>query len=300
MRYEKPPKSIEQQVALLVERGLCGNPATIAKRLRTVNYYRLSGYWYPFRQPNDLFRPGTHIDEVWSRYMFDRKLRLVLLDAIERIEVSVRTKIAYLHAIEFGPFGYADDSAALREQAETVTRAQFLERVQQDTSKSHEEFMRHFRKKYGDVHAMPPIWIAAEVMSMGTLVSLFKLCPPSTQNAVAREYEVPVKVFATWLLALNAARNICAHHGRLWNRQLGVKPMIPREFTHPQWHSPSSIANNRVFALLSICRHCLKMIAPKSGWSMRVTNLLDNAPDIPKHAMGIPHNWKEHSLWSAT
>jgi abortive infection bacteriophage resistance protein len=66
--------------------------------------------------------------------MFDRNLRLVLLDAIERIEVSVRTKIAYLHAIEFGPFGHADDSVSLREQAETVTRTQFLERVQQDTS----------------------------------------------------------------------------------------------------------------------------------------------------------------------
>jgi abortive infection bacteriophage resistance protein len=298
MVYEKSPKSIDEQVELLQQRGMGGDAESIARRLTVVNYYRLSGYWYPFREVDDSFRIGTHIDEIWYRYMFDRRLRLLLLDAIERVEVSIRTKIAYQHSMKYGPFGYATNPSSLLSSVDSTTREALLSRMHDETKRSREEFMEHFRTKYGDEHSLPPLWIAAEVMSMGALVSLFKVCPKDIRDEVAREFGIPEKVFASWLLALNAARNIAAHHGRLWNRELGIKPLIPRPFVQPWWHDPFTISNNRVFALLSICRHCLEVIAPNSGWPKRVSSFIEDSRGIPLRAMGMPDHWKEHRLWS--
>ncbi len=91
MKYAKPPLTLEQQAELLLSRGMRGDRATMIDRLAVVNYYRLSGYWHPFRNSgDDTFRPNTTFTNVWQRYAFDRRLRLLVIDAIERIEVAVR------------------------------------------------------------------------------------------------------------------------------------------------------------------------------------------------------------------
>ncbi len=113
MEYNKPPLTVEEQAKLLIKRGLSGNLELIMSRLAAVNYYRLSGYWYPFRNPDDSFKPGTTFDNVWELYVFDRHLRLLVMDAIERIEISVRSQLAYNHSHTYGSFGYATQKAAL-------------------------------------------------------------------------------------------------------------------------------------------------------------------------------------------
>ncbi|NOQ51188.1 MAG: hypothetical protein GQ578_03055 [Desulfuromonadaceae bacterium] len=98
MRYNKPPITVDQQAELLIERGLiCDDLPRLKRYLASIGYYRLSAYWLPFEQPstdpvsrNHSFRPDTDFDQVLSLYIFDRKLRLVVLDALERIEVAVR------------------------------------------------------------------------------------------------------------------------------------------------------------------------------------------------------------------
>jgi abortive infection bacteriophage resistance protein len=82
-------------------------------RVSAVNYYRLSGYWYPFRNPDDTFKAGTTFEAVWRRYVFDRRLRLLVMDAVERLEVAVRSQLAYHHAHQHGPFAYASEIASL-------------------------------------------------------------------------------------------------------------------------------------------------------------------------------------------
>ena len=113
MKYSKPPLTIDEQVELLLKRGMDGNPDVMAQRLTAVNYYRLSGYWHTFRNPDDTFKPGTTFDLVWNTYVFDRHLRLLVMDAIERIEIAVRSLMAYHHAHEHGAFAYALDPKSL-------------------------------------------------------------------------------------------------------------------------------------------------------------------------------------------
>ena len=95
MEYKKSPLTFEQQADLLISRGLQADRAQLISSLKSVNYYRLTGYLYPFRMADDTFKPGTTLEMVWRRYSFDRRLRVLVMDAIERVEVAVRTQLVY-------------------------------------------------------------------------------------------------------------------------------------------------------------------------------------------------------------
>lgn len=188
-----------------------GDPKDIRRRLASVNYYRLSAYWYTFCSTNDQFRPGTQFETVWERYVFDRELRLLVIDALERIEVGVRARLAYEHAIAGGPFGYEADPVAVFPY-HPQKRTEFFDRLRKDLDGSHEAFVQHFTGKYGDHHVWPPVWVTAEVLTFGGIVSFFRGSPRGVRRDVADHFGVPDVVFESWLLSLNVVRNICAHH----------------------------------------------------------------------------------------
>jgi len=98
VKFNKPHLTLEEQLTLLETRSLIVQDRKRAKHfLGHLNYYRLSGYWFPFKQSPTInqFRPNTSFEDVLNLYIFDRELRLLVIDAIERIEVSVRSKWAY-------------------------------------------------------------------------------------------------------------------------------------------------------------------------------------------------------------
>lgn len=297
MKYTKQPLTLEQQADQLLHRGMSGDRELMVARLASVNYYRLTAYWLPFRNPDDTFKPGTTFDVVWNRYVFDRRLRLLVMDAVERIEIAVRTQLAYHHAHSYRAFGYAEDPASLP-KLNAADRIQFIQRVAEETDRSREPFVGHFRSKYGDVHRPLPVWMVTEVMTFGTILTFFRGCSHHVKQNVASHFGVPERVFDSWLLTLNAVRNICAHHGRLWNRELGVKPLIPRLPKYPDWHTPVAVTNNRMFAVLTICRHCLRCVAPQSGWSNRIRSLLAEFSRVPRVSMGFPADWERCPIWS--
>jgi len=115
VEYSKGALTFEEQADRLLSRGLSAGRDELIGRLRAVSYYRLSGYLYPFREKeadgsaSDRSAAGTNLGAVWQRYCFGRRLRVLILDAIERIEVSVRTKLVYHFSHDHGPFGYCDD-----------------------------------------------------------------------------------------------------------------------------------------------------------------------------------------------
>ncbi len=295
MRFEKPPLSFEEQAALLLSRGLVADPLELVDTLHHVNYYRLSGYLYPFREPDETYRPGTTLDTVWRRYTFDRRLRLMVLDAIERVEVAVRTQLVYEHVHRYGPFGYTDPDNLPK--LDSQRHRLFLTRVGDETARSKEVFVKHFKAKYGDQHTYLPLWMVSEIIPYGVLFTLFSGVEPDIKRAISRAYAIPDKVLSSWLGVLNMVRNICAHHGRLWNRELGVKPLIPNPNKHPQWHCPHTIPNSRVFAVLTILKYLIGITAPKSHWPDRVRELLDEYKDIPRRPMGFIENMDESPLW---
>lgn len=293
MEYRKPALTFQQQADLLLSRGLIADREELIRRLKVVSYYRLSGYWYPFRNPDDTLQPGTSLDRVWRRYTFDRKLRLLVLDAIDRVEIAVRTGLAYRHCHAYGPFGYLKTSSLPGLDIGDFNR--FQGKLKDELRRTQEAFVTHFKGKYGDVHPDLPLWMAAELMSFGMVFTLFRGMEKTIKRPVAAEFGVAFKVMESWLSTLNAIRNICAHHGRLWNRVLGVKPLIPAK--DPKWHTPAEISNDRIFGVLVILRYLLGVVAPQSRWHDRLATLIVDYPDIPLHQMGFVQNWRDCPIW---
>ncbi len=280
--------------ALLTSRGLLRDSREIADRLAAVSYYRLSAYWYPFRLSDDSLRPGTSMETIWRRYTFDRQLRLLVLDAIERVEIAIRTLVVNQHSLLHGPFGYLD-----RMHLPNLTPAdhgQLLRRTREEAGRSREDFVSHFFGKYTSETDLP-LWMACELMTFGGLLTLFRGLATPLKQSIARAYGVSDTVLDSWLLAINQIRNICAHHARLWNRVLGVKPMIPRQRKNPDWHTPVAIPDDRIFGCLTVLRYLLRITAPTSQWQSRLQTLLSSYPEISTRDMGFPEHWTDSPLW---
>lgn len=303
MEYLKGHLSLEEQAQQLLNRGLLADKEELIKRLSAVNYYRLSGYLYPFREPgSDSFRANTRLKTVWDRYCFDRRLRVLLLDAIERVEVAVRTQLVYRFSQAHGAFGHCceENLPGLK----VLEYVEWREALIEETQRSKEAFKEHFFKKYGDCHQNLPIWMVCELMSMGSMLTFYKGVEKNIQDKVAGHFGMPDELLLSWLRSLYAARNICAHHSRIWNRLLGYAPGLPHKNKHPEWHLENEngkklITNNRCGMVLIICHQFLKRISPTSQWQQRVNQLFAEYPEIPLGDMGLYADWQNHPLWKS-
>jgi abortive infection bacteriophage resistance protein len=192
MRYSKQPLSFAEQLQLMQERGLAiTDPDRALRWLKKISYYRLSAYFLPFKD-NGNFLPGTEFDDVAGLYIFDRKLRLLVLDAIERIEVEVRTAITYEIARAHGPFGHLDP-ANFDPQYRHVD---LLRDIRIEEARAGETFVLHFRNKYTSEPDLP-VWMATELLSLGAISLMYRYLSPAIKTAIARPYGVPLAWAAT-------------------------------------------------------------------------------------------------------
>ena len=300
MRYEKPWLSYEQQADLLEERGLEFDREDLISRLSDVGYYRLSGYWYIFKQGSsdggESFVAGTSFKKVWDLYTFDRQLRIITFDAIERVEVYMRTQLAYRLAETAGPFGYLDRSTLPNLDQDRYEH--FISRCHVAYGRSRTMFTQHFKRKYGDTHQLPPYWTLVNIMDFGMMLTLFKGAPEEIKKAISDDMGVRPEVFESWLLTLNTVRNACAHHERLWNKRLGNKTKIPRGHRYPEWHSPHEVNNSSAFTLLTILGYLLERIAPGTSWFSKVLDLINGRGKDDLRRMGFYEGWETCPMWA--
>ena len=283
VKYTKRALTVDEQADRLLGRGLVADRNEPSARPRSVSYYRLSGYWYPFRLSDDSFVEGTTLEAVWRRCTFDRQFRLLVLDAVERVEICVRTELVYTLAHAQGPFGYGDAANLPNLSAESY--GDFVDKLDTEGRRSREPFIQHFREKYGSEHDRPPCRMATELMTFGMPLTLFRGSPTSVKRDIARRFGVSSEALMSWLRALNGVSSTCAHHGRLWNRELGLKPKIPNK--DARWHDPVEVSNNRLFGILTILKYLLDEVAPQSQRPQRLAALCRLSGD-PTDAHGLP------------
>lgn len=278
---------------LLQQRGMTvAAPETAEFYLRHLNYYRLAAYWLPFESDHQShrFRAGTTFEQVLNLYVFDRELRLLVLDAIERIEVSMRARWAYELAHRHGPYAHLDPFLTRNPHHWTSN----LENLKREVDRADETFIRHLREKYAE--ELPPVWAVCEVMSLGLLSRWYRnLKPDGTRSAIAKTYGVDERTLQSWLHHLSTVRNVCAHHSRLWNREFTVTPTIP---------NPAPVAlrgqfvgsSRKIYNSLTIMLHLMNVIAPDHHWKKHLLTLID-AHAIPTEAMGFPNAWETLDAW---
>ena len=296
MKYSKPFKTFEEQADLLVSRGMGGDRDVLVAHLKDVGYYRLSGYWHIFKREDNTFDEGTTFSRVWDLYTFDRQLKLIVFDAIERVEVYIRTQLAYELAKAGGPFGYLDRGNLPGLDDERYGK--LLRRCRDAFGRSREPFVIHFRDVYGDDQELPPYWMLVNLMDFGMVLSLYRGAPSRVRKSIAAAFGIEPRVMDSWLMTLNTTRNICAHHGRLWNRTLGTKPSIPRAKNDPRWHRPYEVRGDKVFVVLTMLSAMLEIVAPDTRWRDRLFQLLDTRSEEDMWRMGFESGWKMCPIWS--
>lgn len=303
MKFDKRALSFDDQADLLLSRGLQADKAALVARLQATNYYRLTSYLYTFRHDGESYRPGTSLEAALELYRFDHGLRLLLLDAIETIEVHARTQLAYHFAHSYGPFAYLERRHFPNfESNDTLGRDDFTEwerklRLQVRRSrekKGREDFIVHFFGKYGDAHDMPPIWMMVELMDFGSVLSFYRGVSTELRRKLAESLGLHQKVVLNWLLALNSVRNRCAHHARLWNWSLGYPATILER--DPRWQVLRGV-DRKMGTILHVCRHWLEKAHVGHYWPHRVEEHFDKFNGIDLEAMGLVSQWTQRPVW---
>jgi abortive infection bacteriophage resistance protein len=288
MKYGKPHLSYQDQLDLLIQRGLdCPDRDRALLWLKRIGYYRLSAYFIPFKNAlEDNFLPGTAIEQIVGLYKFDSDLRLLVLEALDSIEISVRASITYHIAKELGVFGYADPVNF----ASTFNHADFMRILWRDEGRSTEAFIRHYRAKYTSETELP-VWMATELISFGALSRMYEHLRTGLRKKIAHEFNLPQTVFVSWLHSLTAIRNVCAHHSRLWNRELAVKPELLAA-----WKA-AGIQNQRFYAIAMIINALNATISPDSRWKERLKALFNTCPAVNLRTMQFPADWQTLPPW---
>ncbi|AEG32134.1 Abi family protein [Thiomicrospira cyclica] len=296
--YQKPHLSYAEQRQKLLAQGMVLDlpDAQVEHFLSHLNYYRLSGYWYGYRENGQKFKPNTRFSDILALYQFDKSLRILLLDAIEQIEVSIRTKLAYHLGAKYGAHALLDASLFSNSKVYHDTLAKLTVEV----SRSREEFILHLAAKYHE--PVPPIWAAVEVMSMGQLSSWFKnLKTRQDALAIADNYELDSKVLTSFLHHLTILRNHCAHHARVWHKHFTFKLQLPSHKPHAviEAFQTERQAQSKIYNTLVMMAWVLNKVQPEHDWLHRLTALLDSYPQVNRAQMGFPANWQAYPIWKS-
>lgn len=294
--------------------------------LEAAGYYRLSGYFYPFRRQSEPkivdgkaqrqprlseFIPESSFEAVASLYRFDNELRLLALSAIEKLEIAIRAKIAYYLA-EKHPCAHLDAGlmhvkfqAPIEDKDGTALPSNYevwLEQHSKLISRSKEDFIRHFRDKY---EPPIPIWVSIEVWDFGLLSHFFNGLNDIDKAVIAKFFGLTRFVLlASWLRSMSHLRNICAHHSRLWNRALIDNPRPPGRNEIPLLEHLTGDPHNRthVYGTLAIMQFLLVQLGFGNVWGEKLKSLVHTFPILSPastlHAMGFPERWDELDLWN--
>jgi len=295
-KYTKPRLNVDEQIELLKQQGLIINDAQQAHHvLKVVGYYRFSGYLHPFKLPHQnnsrrSFKQNITFDYIWQLYQFDRELRLLVSDAIEKIEVAFRASIADVTSKEYGLFWYTESQFY-----RNISQHNALMRKIDDSLKKPEEvFVQHYLEKYNDPK-YPPIWMMIESLSFGTCSKLFSnIQSISVRNNISDLFEQHTTVLESWMKVVVWIRNICAHHARLWNRWLVEAPIIPK---NEPLHGYLLNQNRKFLVCAYILDKLLKPIAANNHWKKNLFNLFDEYSQFPGLTMGFNKEWKHDPFW---
>jgi abortive infection bacteriophage resistance protein len=218
------------------------------------------------------------------------------MDAIERVEVAVlRTRMVEQFAARHGVFGHRAWKN-FRPNFKPADHTKLMLDIDQATERSREVFVDHFRSKYTAEPSLP-LWMAAEIMTFGQLFTFYRQLNRVEQQQLAAPYGILPPVLESWLHTLNYVRNACAHHARLWNRELPIRPLVPDRKHQPDWHNPVAPGNDRIYVVLLMLRHFMRQVAQQSHWTARLHKLLADYPEIPLNSMGFPDSWTSCPIW---
>lgn len=297
--FSKPALRRDELARVLIRRGLSGiSESELSQKLQYINYYRLRGYTYPYQDNSheeSLFIDGISWETIWSDYVFDSELRILLFDGISRFEIALRSIVTQLMSEYKGPYWYTDESLFLSE----TKFERDLRELKDAWNRSKDDFKNHFVENYNSA-SLPPAWMIFETSTLGLVSKYFENLNKSLEprTMIMRQFgfnRSSGKVFLSWIRQLTYIRNICAHHARLFSRRLTCSCIIPTNLDVLRLNeSPDA---NKVYVCICILKYLLSVCAPDYSFKEKLFYLLDNASESHLRFMGCPKSWKEQPLF---
>lgn len=313
--YNKPPLTYREQVELLKSRGVSfADEQEAEMHLANISYYRLSAYMLPYKKKVggdiiDQFKEGTTWEMIYRLYAFDRKLRLIVFDAIERLEIAIRTQIIYQLSHKYGSHWqdnanifHPETTKTLRDGRKVTFDAygEIQKHIKEQLHNNKAEvFIKHYSSKY-DRPENPPSWMSVEVTYFNHLSRICTgLKNRADINGIASYFALPPQTFCSWLHAINYLRNLCAHHARVWNRDMNIIPEKLLFSKSLDWISnPDTVQRSKAYYFFCMLNYLLQTANPTSPFKQRLIDLLEEYRDVVSlNAMGFPNNWKDEKIW---
>ena len=303
MNFHYPHKTIEEQIDLLKERGLKISDEENAKRiLTTVSYYRLKPFFAAYQPKNDdVFSTGSKLESILDDYYFDREFRILLFDAIERIEVALKTQISYHYSTEepifleagnhFSRYWWYEHSEYFKSRK---LRDVFLQKVDSCRGTNVEKFKDKYFKPI-----RPPSWMIFENLTMGAISELFEFLKSNEiKNRICDFFGIGEQdVLESWLRSLTYLRNVCAHHNTLINRTFLKYPKYPKYKLENWLTNQRQYSNMQIFFSVSCCLYLLKRVNPTSNFAYKVNKLITKYNKVDMDKLGFHDGWNAEPVW---
>ena len=284
------------------------NEPQAAELLKNISYYRLKGYWWDMQTDYTLhtLKPNTYFEDIIERYNFDRHLRLILFDAIERIEIALRTKMIYHLSVSYGGLWYLNPALfeattiKLNDGTVKTIHQNTLDELQKEFNRSQEIFVKDHRNRFPNKNA--DAWKTLEVASMGTLSKLYKNLKHQLPEKAAIAKEMGLNLhneLSSWLEAIAYVRNIIAHHSRLWSRNMVKRPTDQLKNPIGQWfvNPITEVQTKKPFLIISSMVYLCNMVTPGHQIKSKILDLFKNNPNVPIYKLGFLNNWQNEPLW---
>ena len=287
MKELKKHVSLSDQVQLLVSRGLVVSDFEEAEKfLFHVNYYRLSGYLYSFKQPDGVnYFPQTTLEQIQTLYDFDRKFTRILMFALEDIEETFKTRLSYALTSAFpeNPLVYL--SSEIYRDFKDFERFEHHFHAELHNNRNLPFIKHHIQDYSGQL----PMWVAVEILTMGNLSALYKNLLPAYQKKIAQYYETGTEQLKSWITNLTYTRNHLAHYMRIYDFNFGRTPKQCKK------HHLYKQSSGRIFDQIYIMSF---MYSTPSEWNSYVipemAALFENYSEyVHLSALGFPDNWQE-------
>lgn len=305
MEFTKPSLDYNQLLDHLIDRGLeVDNKDRAIRYLKHIGYYRLNIYSREFQKEHGYFISGTKFNHILKLYVFDRHLRVVLMDAMERVEVAFRSAISNFMSIEYGNQWYSLPEHFGKRYGAKGRKPFNHPRLMQEIEKADSPSLRHFRKKYAKSDT-PPSWVVFEVLSFGQVSQLFSHMKKREVSKISSEFDLPPLVCINWLQGVVILRNLVAHHERIWNRDFthsliakaNIPSIIKSSIFDPAQES-RAMQSRKFYAYACVVCYFLSIISPRSSWKTRFKELVESHPTANLQSMGFSEGWTKHDLWN--
>lgn len=291
--FNKPASTPEQLLQKLKDCGLTvANDAEALAYLRGVGAYRLKGYWHQVQDPGTKrFPAGYEFEDIRQCCELDREVRAATIEAVDRLEVAIRSVIANHLSLTHSPHWFLDSS--IFKPTEQWGIGKMVRKVEDEVGRAKgKAFIKHYFRQHDDPY-LPPSWAISECVSFGMWSRTFAILrDPNDKKTIAKRFGVDnPEVFQSWIHALTVLRNLAAHHGQMLNVQLGVSPKNYKKAGLS--FSPS----NSFFAMATVIHYLLTKTDLPHRWKPVLKASFVAYPKVNISQLGFPQGWESFPGW---